>query len=158
MQYTHIYRIWHASRHIIYSFRNFPCIHTLYIFNCRLRLTISRRSIPSCSIVKRGFDEDIDCSIKDEWIWVAMLEGICAVDCAAGSREIVERFCVGCGVCTGDSISFSCNVSVLSSSSTVDSVLDVRKAAGTAEPVNNSASSSVPRINMPRCLNAKELT
>lgn len=36
-------------------FLNFPCNHTRYIFNCRLRLTSSRRSTPSCSTVNRGW-------------------------------------------------------------------------------------------------------
>jgi hypothetical protein len=124
--------LWNRWR-VIYNFRNLPCIHTLYIFSCRFRLTISRRSIPSCSILKSGCEDDSEFTVS-----MGCILGACWWSCSTLSVGVLESTkASGVGAVT------FARLSKLSSSSKVDSVLDVRKEAGTGMPVNSKASSSM---------------
>lgn len=123
-------------------FLNLPCIHTLYIFNCRFRLTRRRRSTPSCSIVNKGGDVRTRCGeqrlgcMDEAWVGRGPPDSFNVAGC-----EVSEVSGISDGISIWDE--YDVEESTSSSVSVSTWVLVVVSWVGnTGDPVNSSASSS----------------
>ena len=145
---------------VVYSLQNFPCIQTLYIFSCRFRFTMRRRSTPSCWIEKSGCDSSLSGSGCERMGWIAPALGVGCFEASSDSESSDCRVSSRLGVAVLDVGSWDNSGGVAgvadgpgsesdwsSFSSTIFTAMCSLDAAGAREPVKRSASSSTGHIH-----------